>query len=99
MLIENRTSGRIIGTWEYRYGGDDCVRLTFSGHPAEGTVVCEDCDDGDWQSLASDFTFQGSILKMPGLGRGRSIKVVSLSASALVLRGWPHGGDCVFLRQ
>lgn len=99
MIAENRTFGRIIGTWRYTYGGEDYVQLTFTGDSAKGTAVCEDYDDGDGQSLASEFTFQGSILKMPKLRGGRSIKVVSLSEDSLVLKGWPHGGDCIFHRQ
>ena len=99
MIAENRTPRRIIGTWMYTYGGEDYVQLTFTGDSAKGTAVCEDYDDGDGQSQASDFTLQGSILKMPKLGGGRGIKVVSLSEDLLVLRGWLHGGDCTFHRQ
>ena len=98
MKSENKSFGCIIGTWRYAYGGEDYVQLTFSEESAEGTVRCEDYDDGDWQTAVSSYTFCKGILKMPEL-TDRKLKVINLSASEMVLQDWPHRGKCVFLRQ
>lgn len=98
MKSEDRTSRCIVGTWRYAYGGVDYVQLVFSEESELRTVRCEDYDDGDYQTVVSSYTFAGRILKMPEL-TNRELKVVSLSASALVLRDWPHRGECAFLRQ
>ena len=92
-------AGDITGTWEYYYGGEDSIRLTFSEKEGERAVLCESFDDGDYQKRFSNYIYKNGILRISKPGRDRCIKVAVLSASALVLTNWPEEGNCIFYKQ
>lgn len=89
----------LIGVWKYNFGTNDYVLLTFR---QDGTVRYQEYDGGKWQTDATyTYVYNGNILKIinnSGSEMG-SITVIRLTATELVLKDWPDGGENIFIRQ
>lgn len=88
----------LVGTWKYTFGSG-YVLLTFSKN---GTGLYQEYDHGRWEEEGESFTwtYSGNILIFTdGYYDTETATVVNLSATKLVLDGWPDKGNCTFYKQ
>lgn len=87
----------IIGSWKYSFT-DGYVILTFDN---DGYMRYYEYDDGEVQSdRYYQYVYSNNLLTLKREGSSdKNIVVETLSKEKLVLRGWPDGGLCVFVKQ
>lgn len=87
----------IIGSWKYSWT-DGYVILTFDN---DGYMRYYEYDDGEVQSdKYYQYMYSNNLLTLKREGSSdKNIVVETLSKEKLVLKDWPDGGLCVFIRQ
>ena len=87
----------IIGSWKYSFSSGYVI-LTFDN---DGYMRYYEYDHGAVESdKYYQYTYDNNILTLKREGHSdKVIEVETLSREKLVLRDWPDGGLCVFVRQ
>ena len=86
----------IIGSWKYSFSSG-YVMLTFDN---DGYMRYYEFDHGDTQTdKYYQYTYSGNLLILTRENHTKQIAVETLSKDKLVLKDWPDGGLCVFIKQ
>ncbi len=93
----NDSATSIIGTWKYSFSSG-YVELTFDN---DGYMRYYEYDHGATESdRYYQYVYGDHLLTLRRDGHSdKNIEVETLSKEKLVLRDWPDGGLCVFIRQ
>lgn len=95
----NNPAPSLVGTWVYLLGDEGYFRCTFTGDGTSGTLFYEVNEKGKVEKESINYIYAAGHLTLYEGKHSEIVEVISLTATELVLKDWPDGGNCTFYKQ
>ena len=89
----------LVGTWTYLLGDEGYFTCTFTGDGTSGTFLYEENEKGKVEKESCNYTYAGGYLTLYEGNFSKTVKVISLTSTTLVIKDFPDNGNCTFTKK